>query len=160
MKACDVSRKRLVVASMEGCLAPVPAACAGAQSESLCLLASLSACFLSSLSSSIMWWQRYCFQTGMLTAISSPGTGWCCFTVRHVRLHGQGRLWCQVLLVPLSFWEELQQFHSGGARVVLECSFSVKPMQLAFWAFVTWPFVWQPPNYCLVTFYIVIKHFN
>lgn len=48
----------------------------------LCLAGVLFVFLLFCISSLIMWWPPYCSQTRMWTATLSPGTGWCCCTVR------------------------------------------------------------------------------
>ena len=130
-------------------------------SGTFALPGTLSVFFLSPLSSLTMWWQLYCFQTRRSTAISSPGTGWCCFMVKHYSFVWQDKLReTRLLLVPLSSCEELQLLFSGGAGVVLECpplwsqsgscsrGFGYLTLRLA----ATW--------LCLVTFYTIIKLFK
>lgn len=51
------------------------------------LTGALSAFLLFHISSLIMWWPPYCSQTRMWTATWSPGTGWCCCTVRWAGFH-------------------------------------------------------------------------
>lgn len=112
--------------------------------------------FLSSCSSSTMWWQLYCFRIRMSTATLSPGTGWCCFTVSvlvsfdKIKLHG-----VRLFFLPLSC-ESYSSFFLVEPVVPespplwsQSCAHSLHFGYLTLHRAATWSF--------LVTFYAVIQ---